>query len=91
MAQQQQSSSLIWFLLLDAATGLPYKGTSADKVSVSSSADVADFRKAVKAEYDTPNYLKDIPSGALRVYKNKVAFDKRNADVDDGKVLYYAT
>jgi hypothetical protein len=71
--QQQQSSSsmssppsrLVWFLLLDSATGLPYKGTTADKVAVSSSADVADFRKAVQLEYDKPNYLKDIPSGAL--------------------------
>jgi hypothetical protein len=41
-------SPLVWFLLLDSATGEPYKETSADKVSVSSSADVADFRDAVK-------------------------------------------
>ena len=33
---------LVWFLLLDSATGLPYKGTNADKVSVSSSADMVD-------------------------------------------------
>ena len=88
--QQQQSSSmssspLVWFLLLESATGGPYKGTSADKVSVSSSADVADFRDAVQLKYDKPNYLKDIPPGVLLVYKNKTAFDKRNAAVDEGK------
>jgi hypothetical protein len=79
------TSPFVWFLLLDSATGKPYKGTSADKVAVSSSADVADFRDAVQLKYDKPNYLKDIPSGALIVYKNKAAFDKRNAAVDDGK------
>ena len=90
--QQQQQSSvssspspLVWFQLLDSATGLAYKGTSADKVSVSSHADVADFRDAVQLKYDKPNYLKDIPPGVLLVYKNKTAFDKRNAAVDEGK------
>jgi hypothetical protein len=38
---------LIWFLLLDSSTGEPYQGTSAEKVPVSSSADVADFLDAV--------------------------------------------
>ena len=80
--QQLQSSisppSFVWFFLLDSATGEPYKGTSAAKVSVSSSAYVADFRDAVKARYDQPNYLREIPSSALLVYKNKAAFDKRN-------------
>lgn len=42
------SPPLVWFQLLDSATGEPYKGTAADKVSVSLSADVADFRDAVK-------------------------------------------
>ncbi len=92
--QQQQSSSvstppssLAWFLLLDAATGLPYKDTSVSSVLRSSLVVpvVDQFRKVVKSEYDQPNYLKDIPSGALLVYKNKAAFDKRNAAVDEGK------
>lgn len=88
--KQTQSSSmssppspLVWFLLLDAATGLPYKGTSADYVSPPPGSVIAQFRDAVQLKYDKPNYLKDIPSGALLVYKNKAAFDKRNAD--DGK------
>ena len=84
--QQQQSSSMpssppprVWFLLLDSATGQPYKGTSADKVSVSSSADVADFRDAVKTK--NSSILTGITSSQLLVYKNKAAFV-------DGKVLY---
>jgi hypothetical protein len=40
---------------------------------------VTNFRSVVQLKYDKPNYLKDIPSGALLVYKNKQALDKRNA------------
>ena len=83
-ALSQQSMSppqLTWFLLVDAADGQSYKGTSADKVSVLSSADVADFRHAVKAE--NSNKLSSIDAADLLVFKNKAAFDKRNAD--DGK------
>ena len=87
--QQQQSSSspLVWFLLLESATGLPYKNISASSVLRSSLAVpvVDQFRDAVQLKYDKPNYLKDIPSGALLVYKNKAAFDKRNVAVDEGK------
>jgi hypothetical protein len=68
------SSSLIWFQLYDSSTGEPYKRTSASKIYVSSSADVDDFRDAVKAKYEQPTYLKDIPAGSLFVYKNKSAF-----------------
>jgi hypothetical protein len=74
---------LIWFQLFDAATEDPYKGTGADKVAVSSTADVADFRKAVKAEYS--NKLSSVDAGELLVYKNKTSFEKRNASFDDGK------
>jgi hypothetical protein len=69
-------------LIVDSVTGKPYKGTSADKVA-SNSADVADFRDATTyLKFDKPNYLKGIPSGALSVYKNKTAFDKRNTTVN---------
>jgi hypothetical protein len=33
----------------------------------------------VKVENDQPNYLKDFPSGALLVYRNREAFDQGNA------------
>jgi hypothetical protein len=81
MSSQQQQ---IWFLLLDSTSGLAYKNTTADKVSVSSSADVADFRKQVHKENNT--ILKDTTSSQLVVYKNKTAFDKRHASVDEEKV-----
>ena len=68
-------SPLVWFQLLDSAAGEPYKRTSADKVSVSSSADVADFRKAVCLKHS--NKLTGIASSQLIVYKNKAAFDNR--------------
>ena len=71
---------------MNSATGEPYRGTSADAVSLPSGCVVVHFRKAVKAEYDQPNYLKDIPSTALLVYKNKAAFDKRNLETE--KVLF---
>ena len=76
-------TSPVWFQLLDAASGLPFNGTSADKVKVDASADVADFRKAVKSEFS--NKLSSIDAGDLLIYKNKAAFNKRNAAVDDGK------
>jgi hypothetical protein len=75
-------SPFVWFLLLDSATGLPYKGTGADKVAVYSSADVADFRKAVKAEHS--NKLSSVDAADLLVYKNKAAFNNRNTTVDEG-------
>ena len=75
--------TLVWFLLLDSATGEPYKETSADKVSVSSSADVADFREAVHLK--NSSILTGIDSSQLVVFKNKTAFDKRNAAIDEEK------
>ena len=77
-------SPLIWFVLVDSATGEPYKGTSADAVSLPPGSVIVQFRDAVQLKYDKPNYLNDIPSGALLVYKTKAAFDKRNAAVDEG-------
>ena len=78
---------VVWFLLLDSASGLAHKGTSADKVAVSSSADVADFRDAVIEKFDKQksSVLTGFASSQLDVYKNKAAFDKRNAAVDNGK------
>jgi hypothetical protein len=77
----------IWFRLYNSATGEPYKEANADKVAVSSHADVADFRDAVieKFEKQKSSVLSGFASFQLLVYKNKAAFDKRNATVDDGK------
>ena len=61
-------SRRVWVKLLDS-DGKPYKNTSADKVSVESSADVADFRDAVKAKHS--NKLSLVDAADLLVYKNK--------------------
>jgi hypothetical protein len=77
-------SHLVWYLIFDSITGKPYKGTSADKVSVPSpSADVADFRDSVHLK--SSSILIGIISSQLLVYKTKAAFDKRNAHADDEK------
>ena len=78
-------SPLVWFLLLDSATGQLYKGTSASSVLCSSLAVpvVDQFRDSVKAKHS--NKLSSVDAADLLVYKNKAAFDKRNAAVDEGK------
>ena len=84
--QISTSNARIWFHLYDYETGKPYKGTTADCVSIPSSFFIAQFRDAVKVKYDQPGYLKDIPSGNLLVFQNKQSFDKRDAAVE--KVIY---
>jgi hypothetical protein len=87
-SKKQKSSSKkeskIWFHLYDSVNGLPYKGTTADYVSLPSSADIAQFRKAVKAECS--NKLSSIDANDLLVFQNKQSFDKRDDDVE--KVIY---
>jgi hypothetical protein len=77
--QQQQppmssSSHRVWFRLLDSATGLAYNEFSTGYVYLAPGSVIAQFRDAVKTKYDQPYYLKDIPAGALQVYKNNAAF-----------------
>jgi hypothetical protein len=78
------STKYFWFLLLDAATGQPYKGTTADFVSLSPGAVVAEFRDAVLSK--NSNKLAGVDASDLLIYKNKAAFDTRNLTaVDEGK------
>jgi hypothetical protein len=79
-------SPFVWFLLLDSATGLPYKGTSADYVFLPSTAVIAQFRDAVIEKFDKQksSVLTGFASSQLDVYKNKAAFNNRNATVDEG-------
>ena len=76
---RMSSPSLIWFQLIDSETGLAYKNTRSVKTKLKASADVDDFLNAVKTKY--PNKLATVDAGELLVFKNKAAFDKRNADV----------
>jgi hypothetical protein len=91
--QQQQSSlsspcPLVWFQLYDSATGEPYKGTTADLVPFPPCSVIAQFRDAVKKKDKDDGdaaVLTPFKSSHLLVYKNKAAFDKRNAPADEGK------
>ncbi len=76
-------SPLVWFQLYDSATGEPYKGTYSDYVSLPPDSVIAQFRDA--AHLKNSSILTGITSSQFTIYKNKAAFDKRNAAVDDGK------
>jgi hypothetical protein len=82
MSSKDQSK--IWFNLYDYETGKPYKGTTADKVSVPVGSDVTDFRDAVKVKCS--NKLSCIDAGDLLVFQNKHSFEKRDDPVE--KVIY---
>ena len=78
------STKYFWFLLLDAATGQPYKGTTADFVLLSPGTVVAELRDAVLSK--NSNKLAGVDASDLLIYKNKAAFDTRNLTaVDEGK------
>ena len=79
-----KEESKIWFHLYDSANGLPYKGTTADKVSVPVGSDITEFRDAVKVKCS--NKLSSIDANDLLVFQNKQSFDKRDAAVE--KVIY---
>jgi len=78
-------SPLLWFLLLDSTTGQFYKGTTASSLlRVSLVVPVVDqFRDAVKKKHS--NKLSSFDAADLLVYKNKAAFEKRNAAFVEGK------
>ena len=81
-------SPLVWFLLLDSSDGQLYKGTSADYVSLAPGSVIAQFRDAVKKKDKDDGdaaVLTPFKSSQLLVYKNKAAFDKRNAAADEGR------
>jgi predicted Ser/Thr protein kinase len=69
------STIKVWFQLVDS-TGSSYKGTTATKVSLTADAFIYQFRKAVKAKYNLPGFLKDIPASQLVVYENRTSFEK---------------
>ena len=53
---------------------------SADKVKLSAGSDIADLRKAVKAENAAT--LRDVDTRNLTVYRNKAAFHAQSLEVD---------
>ena len=73
---------LIWFQLMDAVTGQPFKDTIPYWVSLAPSANVLEFLEEVKDEDKKDGtLLTGIAATQLRAYKNKASFDKRNAAV----------
>jgi hypothetical protein len=81
MSSDEPQALRIWLLLVDS-NGAPYKCTGATKVLVPSSADVSDFRDAVKAKY-ADSHLKGVASSDLIVYKNRAEFNKQNPLEED--------
>jgi hypothetical protein len=83
---QPTQSPLVWFVLVDSVTGNPYKATSVSSILRSSIAVpvVDQFRDAVKAK-NADSHLKGVAASDLIIYKNKTAFDKRNATDNEGK------
>ncbi len=73
----------IWVVLINATDGKAYKGINASKVSVATSADVDDLRRAVKAEF--ANALSSVDAATLTPYKNKAAFDAKNAPLTSSR------
>ncbi len=79
------STTKFWFRLLDSTTGQPYKGTTADFVSLPPGAVVAELQDAVLSK--NSNKLSSVDASDLLVYKNKAAaFDNRSAAKNEGKV-----
>ena len=78
-------SPLVWFQLLDSSTGESFKGTSVSSVLRSSLVVpvVDQFRDA--AYLENSSILTGFTSSQFIVYKNKTAFELRNAPVDEGK------
>jgi len=75
------SSPLVYYVLLDSATGEPYKGASEDAVSLSSGSSVVQFRDAVFLK--NPKKLCSVDASDLIVYKSKRSFENRNAAAVD--------
>jgi hypothetical protein len=81
--RKQAKQSRFWYLLVDSETGELYKRTTADAVSLSTGAFVAQFRDAVHLENSC--ILTGIDPFNLLVYKNNAAFAGRNNAQDEGK------
>jgi hypothetical protein len=75
--------SPVWFQLV-GADGLPFKGSRVNSSRLSRSSSIVEFCKAVKAEYDQPSFLKDIPPAMLNVFENKAALETNNPLEVDG-------
>jgi hypothetical protein len=67
----------VWVTLVDSS-GAAFKDSSADFVWLPGDALVADFRKAVKAEFS--NKLSSVDAADLKVYRDAAHFHARNLE-----------
>ncbi len=67
----------VWFQLV-GADRRPFKGIRVNSSRLSRSSSIVEFCKAVKAEYDQPSFLKDIPPAMLNVFENEAALETNN-------------
>lgn len=73
-------SGSIWFLLVDATTGKPYRGAAIASIPRFPTVPNVDrFRATVKSSYGESCFLNGVSSCCLIVFKNKASFDRRDA------------
>ena len=80
-----QHPPLIWFQLVES-DGQPYKGSSANSLSLNPSAVVDELRLAVVNK--NPNILSSVDASQLKIYKNKTAFDGKEETLEDDCLIY---
>ena len=68
----------VWFVLVDNQ-GNSYMDTKAATVTLYDTAIIDQLKQAVKTLYDSENYLKDVLSVKLQVYRNKAAFNQKES------------
>jgi hypothetical protein len=79
--KSESNAPLIWFHLYDSS-GQPYKGSTADFVELPPGSVIAQFKDAVKKkdrDEGEAAILTRFKSSQLIVYRDKDAFDKRDA------------
>jgi hypothetical protein len=74
----------VWFDVVDSS-GRSYREAGVGRVQLSSSADVDDFKVAVRLQYTA--LLSGITSSELMVYKSIVSFDNKEEPLDEDSIL----
>ena len=79
------SRSHVWYELRDTLSGQPYQGATAEFVPLHPSDVIAELRMAIKTKQE--HTLRFLDASTLLVYRNRAAFDKRNAGEVEEKPL----
>ena len=78
--------SIKLFCITRKCDGQPYKGSSANSLSLNPSAVVDELRLAVVNK--NPNILSSVDASQLKIYKNKTAFDGKEETLEDDCLIY---